>query len=338
MQIFNENGSDAIIDRQIMNGNSTNINNLNNVKYLWAIQLYKQMLNNFWQPEKVDTTGDINCYRDLSVQERTAYDGILSYLIFLDSIQTVNIPYIVSKITAPEIRMCLTQQIAQEGVHSASYQDLIETIIPVEKRESLYYYWRDDKILADRCKEIANYYQNFIDDDTDNNFILSLVANYFLEGIYFYNGFMFFYNLASRSLMNNTADMIKLIHRDELSHVRLYQKILEDVLQQDLLTKETIYTLCASTVEQEITWSNHIIGDEILGITEESNKNYTRYLANLRLKAIGLQPMYDTDCTNPYAHLEKIADISKEASVKTNFFESSVTSYNMATNVSGWNF
>jgi ribonucleoside-diphosphate reductase beta chain len=130
--------------------------------------------------------------------------------------------------------------------------------------------------------------------------------------------------------------MIKLIHRDELSHVRLYQKILEEVLQQNILREETIYTLCESTVKQEITWSSHIIGSEILGITETSSKNYTRYLANMRLKAIGLQPMYDTDCDNPYKHLESIADVSKDASSKTNFFESSVTSYNMATNVSGW--
>jgi ribonucleoside-diphosphate reductase beta chain len=338
MKIFNALGSDEIKDRSIFNGNSTNINNLNNVKYLWAIQLYNQMLANFWIPQKVDVVGDINSYNELSTQERTAYDGILSYLIFLDSIQTVNIPYISTKITAPEIRMCLTQQLAQEGVHSASYQYLIETILPTEKKNYLYDYWRKDKVLFDRCKAIANYYQNFIDDNSDSNFILSLVANYFLEGIYFYNGFMFFYNLASRSLMSSTADMIKLIHRDELSHVRLYQKILEDVLQQGILREETIYTLCASTVEQEITWSSHIIGDEILGITETSSKNYTRYLANSRLKAIGLQAMYEDDCSNPYKHLESIADVSKDASSKTNFFESSVTSYNMATNVSGWDF
>jgi ribonucleoside-diphosphate reductase beta chain len=338
MKIFNVLGSDEIKDRSIFNGNSTNINNLNNVKYLWGIQLYNQMRANIWQPQKVDVVGDINSYNELSNEERTAYDGILSYLIFLDSIQTVNIPFIVGKITAPEIRLCLLEQASQEAMHSASYQYLIETIIPVEKRNYLYDYWRKDQVLFKRCEAIANYYQNFIDDDSDNNFILSLVANYFLEGIYFYNGFMFFYNLAARSLMCSTADMIKLIHRDELSHVRLYQKILEDALQDKIVTEETIYALCESTVKQEITWSSHIIGDEILGITETSSKNYTRYLANMRLKAIGLTPMYEDDCSNPYKHLESIADVSKDASSKTNFFESSVTSYNMATNINGWDF
>jgi ribonucleoside-diphosphate reductase beta chain len=296
------------------------------------------MRANFWLPQKVDVVGDINSYNELSIQERTAYDGILSYLIFLDSIQTANIPFLVGKITAPEIRLCLLEQASQEAMHSASYQYLIETIIPVEKRNYLYNYWRKDQVLAKRCEAIANYYQNFINTNSDNDFILSLVANYFLEGIYFYNGFMFFYNLAVRSLMCNTADMIKLIHRDELNHVRLYQKILEESLQQNKIDEESIYTLCESTVQQEITWSAHIIGNEVLGITENSSKNYTRYLANMRLKAIGLNAMYDTDCENPYKHLENIADVSKEASSKTNFFESSVTSYNMATNVSGWDF
>jgi ribonucleoside-diphosphate reductase beta chain len=58
----------------------------------------------------------------------------------------------------------------------------------------------------------------------------------------------------------------------------------------------------------------------------------------MRLKAIGLTPMYEDDCSNPYKHLESIADVSKDASSKTNFFESSVTSYNMATNINGWDF
>jgi ribonucleoside-diphosphate reductase beta chain len=76
----------------------------------------------------------------------------------------------------------------------------------------------------------------------------------------------------------------------------------------------------------------------ILGITESSTERYTKYLANIRLKAIGLEPLYkDTEyAKSPYTHLEKFSDTKKEGNTKANFFEASVTSYVMSSVVIGW--
>ena len=72
-------------------------------------------------------------------------------------------------------------------------------------------------------------------------------------------------------------------------------------------------------VEQEINWTNHIIGNQILGITEETTETYTKWLANERLKSIGLKPLYYGFEKNPYKHLAKFADTEGEGNVKGKF-------------------
>ncbi|MGL5744446.1 MAG: ribonucleotide-diphosphate reductase subunit beta, partial [Cetobacterium sp.] len=129
-KLFNPLGNDSLSERKIIKGDSTNIFNLNNVKYGWANQLYRSMMGNFWIPEKIDLTQDKNDYENLTDEEAAAYDGILSFLIFLDSIQTNNIPNVSDYITAPEINLILSIQTFQEAIHSQSYQYIIESILP----------------------------------------------------------------------------------------------------------------------------------------------------------------------------------------------------------------
>jgi len=68
----------------------------------------------------------------------------------------------------------------------------------------------------------------------------------------------------------------------------------------------------------------------------ESTERYTKYIANKRLKSLGLAPLYEGYTENPYKHLEKIADTEGDGDVKANFFESTVTSYNQSSAVEGW--
>ena len=82
----------------------------------------------------------------------------------------------------------MAEQISQEGMHNHAYQYMIETIIPPEKRDAVYDFWRTDKVLAARCEFIARLYQKYIDNPTQENYFISLLADYLLEGLYFYNG------------------------------------------------------------------------------------------------------------------------------------------------------
>lgn len=101
---------------------------------------------------------------------------------------------------------------------------------------------------------------------------------------------------------------------------------------------DQIYEMVDKAVQHECDWTNHIIGDQILGITSTSTERYTKYLANIRLTAIGLEPLYTGEDykKSPYQHLERFADLTKEANTKANFFEAGVTSYVMSSGLAGW--
>ena len=338
--IFNPNGNDSTENRSIWFGDTTNLMQLNDVKYSWAIGLYNQLRENFWIPQKLDVTQDVTDYKLLTTEERRAFDGILSYLTFLDSIQTCNLPHLKNAVTAPEVSMCLVKQLSQEAMHNASYQYMIETIIPSDRRNSVYDFWREDKILANRCNYIAGQYQAYLENPSGETYFTSLLADYILESLLFYNGFTYFYTLSSRMLMAGSSDIFKMINRDELSHVRLFQKMLPEAMETFTHSKEQVYEMFDTAVQNEILWTNHIIGTDILGITEESTEQYTKYLANIRLKAIGLNYLYDEEKfrKSPYAHLERFADTKAEGNTKANFFEAGVTSYSMSSGISGWEF
>ena len=129
-----------------------------------------------------------------------------------------------------------------------------------------------------------------------------------------------------------------MINRDELSHVRLYQKLIPEAMKTFDYSLEKIYEMFDTAVAHECRWTNHIVGNNILGITESSTERYTKYLANIRLKAIGLEPLYKQPeySKSPYTHLEKFSDTKKDGNTKANFFEAGVTSYVMSSGVAGW--
>jgi ribonucleoside-diphosphate reductase beta chain len=337
-KLFNPSGNDSLAERRMIGGNSTNLFNLNNVKYPWANKLYRAMMENFWVPEKVPLTNDQVDYDKMTKAEQRAFNGILSFLVFLDSIQTNNLPNISDMITSSEVNLCLSVQTYQEAVHSQSYAYIIESVIPKASRDSIYEYWRKDKKLFERNALIAEVYQNFIDNKTPENFGKVLIADFILEGIYFYNGFNFFYNLASRNLMIGTKDIIKLIHRDESTHKVLFSRIISAIKSETsgIINNEDIYKMTEDAVKSEIEWAKHIIGDDILGMDSKSIEMYTKWLANENLKKIGLKAIYPEAETSPFKHLEKIADTESKGDSKGNFFESSVTSYAQSSAIDGW--
>ena len=336
-RLFNPQGNDRVQDRKIIDGDITNLFNLNDIKYSWAKDMYRVMMANFWVPEKVDLTQDIKDYSELTGDEQKAFDAILSFLIFLDSIQTNNVPNIADYITAPEISTILAIQTYQEAIHSQSYAYILESIVSASKRESIYNKWRDEEILLKRNKYIAEIYQRFLDEPNSENYARVLIANYILESLYFYNGFNFFYNLASRNLVLGTADEIRYINRDELTHVVIFKNIIQTIKDENpgLINEEMVHELFKKAVEQEIEWANYIIGDKILGINQKSTEKYTKFLANLRLREIGFNELYPGYNDNPYAHLERLAD-KDGGSVKSNFFESTNTSYSQSSAIDGW--
>lgn len=329
--LFNPEGDVEVQKRKIIGGNTTNLNDFNHMKYGWVSSWYRQAMNNFWIPEEINLSVDVKDYKMLPKAERRAYDKILSFLIFLDSIQTANLPNISEYITANEVNLCLSIQAFQEAVHSQSYSYMLDTICEPQERNDVLYQWKEDTHLLKRNEFIGNLYNAFQEEKSPRMLIRTIVANYILEGIYFYSGFMFFYNLGRNHLMPGSVQEIRYINRDENTHLWLFRNILLELRKEEpeLFTEKDIEEyreMIREGCEQEIQWGHYVIGDEVQGLTKEMITDYIQYLGNLRCTNLGFLPIYDGHESEPDS-MRWVSQYSNANTIKTDFFEARSTAY-----------
>ena len=325
-KIYNPDSEESVNDRKVFGGNPTGIFELNNIKYQWAYNLWEMMLNNTWFPKEVDMTRDVNDYKLLTQAEKTAYDKALSQLIFMDSLQTNNLidninPYV----TSPEINLILVRQSFEEALHSQSYAVMVDTIST--NSAEIYDLWRRDMMLKNKNDAIAKVYLELTENPTDTNFVKACFANQILEGIYFYSGFTYLYTLARSGKMLGSAQMIRFIQRDEVTHLVLFQNLINTLKKEraDLFTDELnaeVIEMFKEAVKLETEWGKYITQGQILGLTDEIVEQYIQYLADDRLKSVGFEKIYNVE--NP---IKWVDDFAKFNDQKTNFFEATVTNY-----------
>lgn len=329
--LFNPEGDIDVRNRRLINFNTTNINDFNNMKYNWVSDWYRQAMNNFWVPEEINLNQDKSDYPRLSLAEKTAYDKILSFLVYLDSLQSANLPNISQYITANEVNLCLSIQTFQECIHSQSYSYMLDSICSPEQRNDILYQWKTDEHLLKRNEFIGELYNEFVAKQDKQSFLRVCIANFILEGVYFYSGFMFFYNLARNGKMPGSVQEIRYINRDESTHLWLFRNILVELQKEEpeLFTPENIQMIremINTGVEQEIAWGHYVIGDEIPGLNKQMVTDYIKYLGNTRFVTLGFGNLYEEYAEEPES-MKWVKQYSDANMVKTDFFEARPSAY-----------
>ena len=331
-KLFNPEGDDTKEFKKMLKGNTTNIQDFGDPKHQIFMDIYDLMLNSFWQPKEVRLQEDVKMYQNLEKAKKDTFDKMISFLVFLDSLQVNNIPNLNNYITLSEVNLCLVGQAFDEAIHSQSYSYILDTIVEKNRRSEVLNQWRDNEYLLKRNNYIGYIYNQFNEYPTTHNLIRMLFGNYVLESIYFYSNFAFFYNLQRLGETNGVSQIIRMINRDELNHVVLFQNIINIVKeeQSELFTPEFIKELrniILEGVRQEQEWARYSIGTHIERLNCEDVCGYITYLGNLRLKEIGLDPI-NNNFKNP---LPWIDEISQNSSVFTDFFEGRTTAYSKVT-------
>ena len=327
--IYNPETKETLNQRLVFGGDPDGTLNFTRMKFEWALRVWDIMEKNTWFPKEVQMTQDAKDYKYLTPAEKRMYDLVLSQLIFMDSLQTNNImdninPYI----TAPEINACLSRQSYEEANHSKSYAVMVESIS--DNTDLIYNMWKTDKVLLEKNKFIAHVYQQLAGDVTDEKLLLALFANQILEGIYFYSGFAALYSLAKSGKMLGSSQMIKFIQRDEVTHLLLFQNMINSVRETrpELFTKELkekVLEMFDLAVQYETNWGKYITQNNILGFTDAIIDDYIRYLADQRLVAVGFEKRYNRK--NPISWVDAFSSFDDQ---KTNFFEGNAMNYSKA--------
>lgn len=322
----------------LIGGKSSNVLNWDDVRYSWAYPLYKNMLANFWTPFEINMSGDVKQYPNLSSHEQETFNKIIGLLAFLDSIQTDYSARVAQYLTDSSLSALMTVLSFQEVVHNQSYSYVLSSLVNKQKQDEIFEYWKHDPVLRERNDFIADGYLAFVEQPTAKTFMESIVYDIVLEGLNFYSGFAFFYNLARNQKMVATSTMINYINRDEQLHVRLFCQIFKELLAEnpELQCKETInfvQNTFRKAAELEIQWGRYIIGEQFPGLRMDELEAYIKFMANKRVNELGIERPFEGYRENPMKWIRAYENID---SGKSDFFEQKSRQYTKVSDENGF--
>ncbi|MGP4073825.1 ribonucleotide-diphosphate reductase subunit beta [Piscibacillus sp. B03] len=322
----------------IINGESSNVLNWDDVRFSWAYPMYKNMLANFWTPFEINMSNDRKQWPELTNDEQETFKKIIGLLAFLDSIQTDYSAKVADYLTDSSLSALMQVLSFQEVVHNQSYSYVLSSLVDKDEQDRIFEYWKHDEVLLERNQFIAEGYDRFVEEQTPQAFIESVVYDVVLEGLFFYAGFAFFYNLARNQKMVSTSTMINYINRDELIHVNLFAHIYKETLNENpgLNTEENkqfVTDTFKKAVELEVRWGQHIIGNKIDGINMDELEDYIKYTANKRCKLLGVEAPYPHITENPMKWIRAYKEVDEG---KSDFFEQKSRQYTKVSDTNGF--
>ncbi|MCM3537195.1 ribonucleotide-diphosphate reductase subunit beta [Priestia endophytica] len=334
-----------IMDRQapnrstsIINGESSNVLNWDDVRFSWAYPKYKKMLANFWTPFEINMSHDIKQFPQLTEKEQDSFLKIIGLLALLDSIQTDYAGKVADYLTDSSLNALMIMLAQQEVIHNHSYSYVLSSIVNKSKQDEVFNYWREEPTLVERNEFVTNGYKDFAENPSVETLLKSLVYDVILEGLFFYSGFAFFYHLARNRKMVATSTMINYINRDEQIHVDLFVKIFKEILVEypEYNTKELhqfINETLKRAVELEVSWAETVIGDEIEGLVLQEVEDYIKFYANVRANQLGTERPYEGYRQNPLRWIKAYETVDLG---KTDFFEQKSRQYAKTTDANGF--
>ena len=312
-------------------GKPLGVQRYDSYKYPIFDKLTTQQLGYFWRPEEVSLQKDRGDYQTLRPEQKHIYTSNLKYQIMLDSVQgrapgMAFIPYC----SLPELEACMEVWGFMEMIHSRSYTYIIKNVYsdPSEVFDKIV---TDNRIL-ERSRSVTETYDDFINSaqlwGTGNMWqedfrsspsaqweikdvkrkLYRAVANVnILEGIRFYVSFACSFAFGELKLMEGSAKIISLIARDENQHLAITQNILnkwaagDDPEMKQIMKEEEewTYKMFDNAVNEEKRWADYLFKDgSMIGLNDKLLQQYVEWVANRRLKSIGLKPVYDISAKN----------------------------------------
>src|SRR5690625_3760293 len=203
---------------KVFGGKSSGILNWNDIAHPHFYRTYKTLVNNYWQADEINMTADTKEFPLLTKEEQNAYLKIIGLLSTLDAPAT-RIALLLSLYASdPSIQSILAVIAQQEAVHNESYSYVLSSVVSLDEQNESFELGRKDPVLLHRNEQVIHHYNKFIEEPTLENMLKVMVFTALLEGMFFYSGFAFFYNLARHNKMVGTSTMVSYINRDELEH------------------------------------------------------------------------------------------------------------------------
>ena len=315
--VFNKAKGLDFTKAQMFFGDDLAVQRYDTFKYPIFDKLTQQQLGFFWRPEEVSLQKDRNDYLELRPEQKNIFTSNLKYQTMLDSVQgrgpcLAFLPFC----SLPELEGCIVTWDFMETIHSRSYTYIVKNLYanPGEIFDTII----EDKKIEERAESVTKCYDDLIEigykyqltpDKVDmyelkKRLWKALITVNILEGLRFYVSFACSFAFGELKLLEGSAKIISLIARDESQHLAVSQRIINNYKEVEndkvmlKVIKDTdaeVYKMYDDAVNSEKQWATYLFKQgSMIGLSEKLLHQFVEYMANRRMKAIGLEPKYET--------------------------------------------
>lgn len=313
------------------------------VKYPQFEKLTDKQLGFFWRPEEIDLSKDRGDFNQLNDHEKHIFTSNLKRQILLDSVQgrSPNLAFLPIA-SIPEVETMIATWAFFETIHSRSYTHIIRNVYP--NPSVVFDQMMDIREIVECAGDISKYYDDLIQyskwydlvgegryaienkvDTSDRRFInidkyqlkkklyLTMMSVNILEGIRFYVSFACSWAFAELKKMEGNAKVIKMIARDENTHLAASTSIIKSMLKEDpdyekirLETEPEVVQMFISAIDQEKAWAKYLFKDgSMIGLNEKLLCDYIEWIGSRRMKTVGYASPYHVPQANPLPWTER---------------------------------
>lgn len=297
--------------------------NWNRIEDEKDLEVWDRLTGNFWLPEKIPLSNDIQSWKTLNPVEQLMTNRVFTGLTLLDTLQgTVGAVSLIPDARTPHEEAVYTNIAFMESVHAKSYSSIFSTLLSTEEINESFEWSEANEALQRKARIVDSYYEG---DDPEKR----KVASTMLESFLFYSGFYAPMYWSAHAKLTNTADLIRLIIRDEAVHGYYigykYQVALAEASEQRRQElKDYTFELLFELHENEEQYTEDLY--DPLGLTEDVKK-FLRYNANKALMNLGYEALFPHDATDVNPAI--LAALSPNADENHDFFSGSGSSYVM---------
>ncbi len=285
------------------------------------LEVWNRLTNNFWLPEKVPISNDVQSWARLTPAERQLTMRVFTGLTLLDTIQgTVGAVSLIPDAITPHEEAVYTNIAFMESVHAKSYSSIFSTLASTREIDEAFRWSEDNEFLQKKAAIVLEYYHG--DDPLKRK-----IASTLLESFLFYSGFYLPMYWSSRAQLTNTADMIRLIIRDEAVHgyyigYKFQRGLEKETEQRKEELKDYTFSLLYELYDNEAAYTESLY-DEV-GLSEDVKK-FLHYNANKALMNLGYESLFPSTVTDVNPAI--LSALSPNADENHDFFSGSGSSY-----------
>ena len=303
--------------------------NWNSIQDEIDVEVWNRLTTNFWLPEKIPLSNDVKSWNTLSEAEQELTMQVFAGLTLLDTLQSsAGAPTMMSLATTPHEEAVYSNMTFMEAVHAKSYSSIFSTLASTEQINRAFDWAHTNELLQEKAELIKRAYRSAsATENAKYNAAFAMAASVLLESFLFYSGFYLPFYYSSRAKLTNTADIIRLILRDEAIHgyyigYKFQQRLwdMDDALQEQLSAHVTDFAKRLLDIELRYA---EMLYDEV-GWTE-GVKRYLRYNLNRAFQNLGMEELFSG--SNCAVEPSILSQMSADANETHDFFSGSGSSY-----------